>query len=544
MTHIKRLSILRIFALNAVSGSIDLLYAVEGAYFLPAISNLGLPPIYGAMLLCVSPLMGIIFQSYLGSASDRCQCWWGRRRPFILGLTISCLIGLLLFPFTEDLANLIDEPKSRDVFLILVITLSTFLVDFSIGSAQVPARAYLLDVIPHSQVKAGNIIYTICATSGAAIGFGIGAVKWSSIFVSSDNFSFQVKFVCIATLFIAILCANVTLCSVKEQNPQRVINESEDLELNSFDNNQFQQSKFTQTQSYAKENAMECISMDELTISSDNDDFVKYPSKPCQCICFTNFINSLRGNFDFVKSMSLMMIVLLIAFFLMFVAVFTQLFFFTSFVAEVVYDGDVNAPENSTAYQDYIDGVTFGSFALGISAVVALVISLLLGPIIKLVGMRFVFVSSYVLLMLQSGILFVIHNRTVAMVLAPAIYIAIIVMISIPFIFVSMYENKGILLRKSKSHLKPDENLIGRACGVMIIALLGGQVFALIANGPLIEAYGSTVSVMILTCATSFIGAVVACFVTVPSESKKKVKVLKDVQKIDSSTQTECEEDK
>ena len=205
MTSKGRLSIIRILALNAMSGCIDLLYAVEGAYFIPAILNLGLTPVYGAMLLCLSPVMGIIFQGYLGSASDRCQCWWGRRRPFIAGLTISCLIGLLLFPFAEDLTDLIDGTKSRDVFLIFIVTISTFLVDFSIGSLQVPARAYLLDVIPHSQVKVGNIVYTICATGGAAIGFGIGAVKWSSIFVESDDFSFQVKFVCFATLLIVLM---------------------------------------------------------------------------------------------------------------------------------------------------------------------------------------------------------------------------------------------------------------------------------------------------------------------------------------------------
>ena len=97
-------------------------------------------------------------------------------------------------------------------------------------------------------------------------------------------------------------------------------------------------------------------------------------------------------------------------------------------------------------------------------------------------------------------------------------------MISIPFIFLSMYEKKGLLLRTSKSRFKSDGSLIGRACGIMIIASLGGQVVAVTANGPLIEAYGSTVSVMIFTCATSFVGAVVACFVTVPHESKRKVR--------------------
>jgi len=510
-----------------MASCVDLVYAVEGAYFVPAIYSLGLSPIYGAMLISISPLMGIIFQSYLGSASDQCQCRWGRRRPYIVGLSITCLIGLLLFPFTEELASLVGDPKFRSGFLIVVIVISTFLVDFSAGSLQVPVRAYLLDVLPESQVKVGNIIYTICATSGAAVGFGMGAIPWSSIFTSSDSFNFQVKFVCIATFFITILCASFTSCSVKEQNPRTVTNEV--FELNKFDGNQLQQTRNTQTQyssPYSKTtDVMECISMDEIIISPNNSDleFIKLKNATCQCLCFTNFLNSLRGNFHFIKSMSSMMVILCIAFFLYFVALFTQLYFFTSYVAEVVYNGDVNALENSTAYQDYTDGITFGSLALGISAVVALVVSLLLGPIIKLVGMRLVFVLSYVLLMLQSGVLIASHNKIMALLLAPAVYVTLIVMLSIPFIFVSMYESKQLLLHKTKSHLKPNENLIGRACAILIIALLGGQMFTLIVNGPLITAYGSTVSVMILTCATSFIGAVVACFVTVPSESKKRV---------------------
>ena len=77
---------LRIAALNAVAGVAELLYAVEGAYFVPA---KGLSPIYGSMLLCVSPLLGILFQSYLGSASDQCKCCWGKRRPFILVTAIA-----------------------------------------------------------------------------------------------------------------------------------------------------------------------------------------------------------------------------------------------------------------------------------------------------------------------------------------------------------------------------------------------------------------------------------------------------------------------
>jgi len=82
-----------------------------------------------------------------------------------------------------------------------------------------------------------------------------------------------------------------------------------------------------------------------------------------------------------------------------------------------VYDGDPFAPENSTAYQEYVEGVKVGSLVLGISAFSGFLFLLVLGPLIKLVGIRPIFVQPYVLMMLQSGILIVSHNLIVVIIL-------------------------------------------------------------------------------------------------------------------------------
>jgi len=74
------------------------------------------------------------------------------------------------------------------------------------------------------------------------------------------------------------------------------------------------------------------------------------------------------------------LVILCIAYFFSLVGLSTQLYSFTSYVAKIACDDNVNTPHNSTAYKDYTDGVTFGSLALGISAVAGLVISLLLAP--------------------------------------------------------------------------------------------------------------------------------------------------------------------
>lgn len=44
----------------------------------------------------LSPLLGCLFQPILGLMSDRCESPLGRRRPFILALSVFALIGISL----------------------------------------------------------------------------------------------------------------------------------------------------------------------------------------------------------------------------------------------------------------------------------------------------------------------------------------------------------------------------------------------------------------------------------------------------------------
>ena len=237
--------------------------------------------------------------------------------------------------------------------------------------------------------------------------------------------------------------------------------------------------------------------------------------------------------------MSLSLIILWFAVFFGCLAVFTQLFFFTDFVADVVYDGDVTAPENSTAYQKYSKGVKVGSLALGVSAISSLVVSLFLGPLMKLFGMRFILVLSYVFIGLQSGVMIACHNIIVLFAFSPALYCVNATILIIPFILVSQYEAQSILLQKPWPYA--DKNLIGRACSALMISAMFAEGVTLMINGPIKELYGSATSAMIVSCASSFIGGVIACFVKVPPEelidkSKAKSTFDKSATEITEST--------
>jgi len=600
----EHLPLLRVVALNFIAGSIDLLLAVEGAYFLPAMLNIGVSPFYGALLLSISPLTSIIIQGYLGSMSDQCQCRWGRRRPFMVAFTVACFFGLMLFPFVEDIADSVNN-ESRDAVLIPLVIIATFVTDFfGLGSLQVAFRAYTLDVTPQKQIVLGNVIYSICLSVGSATGFGIGAVNWSTLFTSTDNFSLQVKFVFGLTIMVIVVCTIITLFSIPEQdsrhqggttvklelsviNPMEAIGDVEviaqarDLNENTCVNVEEQDSRNRVQFKSTNPNHNEGVNKN--TVASENKKFTKLAcagahvlscqeelTDPVEAIgdgeegtivfvgdldkntelsfgnglvsdvvepdynaadrqstrqhnCINSLINSLVGNLRFLHFMSSSMIILCGANFFGLLALFSELFFFTNYVGEVTFNGDVSAPENSTEYRNYTDGVKFGSLILGVSAIVGLVVSLLLGPLIKLIGMRPLFVTAYVLLMIQSGILTLSPNRVVVFVISPAITVMNAIMLTFPFILTSKYEAKKFLLRKLWPYV--DTVILGRACAILKCSTYTALVLALAINGPLSDIYGSAVSVMIFTCAVSFIGAVVACFVTVPpmSWSSKKI---------------------
>ena len=108
------------------------------------------------------------------------------------------------------------------------------------------------------------------------------------------------------------------------------------------------------------------------------------------------------------------------------------------------------------------------------------------------------------------------HDLVVEFVLLPALYCLLTVLLLIPYILVSEYEAKSILLRKSWPYA--DKDLTGRACSILMISMISAEVLALMGNGPLKGLYGGAESVMIISCASSFIGAVIACFVKIPVE--------------------------
>lgn len=74
---------------------IEFSYAAETAFVSPTLLRIGVQHQHMTLVWALSPLVGFFLTPVFGSLSDQCRLNMGRRRPFIILLSIGVLIGKL-----------------------------------------------------------------------------------------------------------------------------------------------------------------------------------------------------------------------------------------------------------------------------------------------------------------------------------------------------------------------------------------------------------------------------------------------------------------
>ncbi|XP_071531972.1 membrane-associated transporter protein-like isoform X2 [Panulirus ornatus] len=84
--------------ISAAVMGIEFCYAAETAFVSPTLLKIGVKHRHMTLIWCLSPFIGFFLTPILGSLSDNCRSKLGRRRPFIILLSIGIILGLILVP--------------------------------------------------------------------------------------------------------------------------------------------------------------------------------------------------------------------------------------------------------------------------------------------------------------------------------------------------------------------------------------------------------------------------------------------------------------
>jgi maltose/moltooligosaccharide transporter len=137
-------------------------FALQNANASRILSDLGADLHSLSLFWLVAPIMGLLIQPLVGSASDRTWNRIGRRNPYILLGGFAAAIGMLLMPNSATLAGFIT-PLFFGAMMLAIM-------DASFNVAFQPFRALVSDMVPEEQSTLGYSVQSFLINIGAVCG--------------------------------------------------------------------------------------------------------------------------------------------------------------------------------------------------------------------------------------------------------------------------------------------------------------------------------------------------------------------------------------
>lgn len=402
-----RVPIWRIVLLSGVGFAVEMGYGIQVAYALPLLVASGVKLSHASLILALSPFIGVIIHSPLGIMSDKCSCRWGRRRPFILGLMLTMIIGCAIAPHSALISSL--GFTGSETIGITFTGIGVLMFDLSLGQIQLPLRAYVLDVLPSEQVQQGNFIVTLFGGLGGFFGCSFAAVNWSVLLGLEESIVTEAQVFFSLAVLIMIVSLICTLCSVKERQNIGHITHS----LTGTDQS------LTGTVQLPADSIKCCKSV-----------------RLCRTVHKT-FVESLQFIFNLSKEMWILWFVVLLGF----VADFAIVIYVTTFVGEVVYGGDSNAPVDSVPYLLYTKGVRVGSWGLAISMILLAVCMIVSSTIVKYLGLKTMcLVAQYAFVIALLVLPYVVGSVPAVIILISLEGPFLGILLTFPYVLISYYK--------------------------------------------------------------------------------------------------------
>lgn len=194
---------------------VQIAYALQSANISRIFATLGADPHSLSYFWILPPLMGILIQPIVGTASDRTWCRFGRRIPYLFIGALVAVIVMCLLPNSGSLGMAVSTAM---VFGLVAL----MFLDTSINMAMQPFKMLVGDMVNEKQKTKAYSIQSFLCNAGSVVGFvfpffftaiGIANVAAPGVVPDSVIWSFYIG------AAILILCVIYTSVKVKEWTP-------------------------------------------------------------------------------------------------------------------------------------------------------------------------------------------------------------------------------------------------------------------------------------------------------------------------------------
>lgn len=538
-----RAELIRVSA--AVMG-IEFSYAAETAFVSPTLLKIGVEHQHMTLVWALSPLVGFFLCPILGSLSDRCKLNMGRRRPFILLLSVGVIIGLLLVPNGEALGNWFGDgsTESEDSFTeinnwknithinktstksshswgILFTILGTVLLDFDADACQSPARAYLLDVcLPEDHAK-GLSTFTVMAGLGGFFGYSMGGLNWDETEIGR-RLGGHVKAVFSIITIIFVTCVAFTITSFAEiplwvlatvdssnsgadtlpvvlksygaceGGDEQVTTGEQPTSITLIDG-LVDETRFIENPEVIKE-----------SLSSRNDDLVHTKNKL--------EVESLSHYLLSIVYMPLSLRMICVTNLFCWMAHVCYSLYFTDFVGEAVFNGDPRATTGTDLQLRYEEGVRFGCWGMAMYSLSCSFYSLIIEKLIQRFKAKSVYVGGLIFYCTGMALMALTRAKLSVLVFSWTAGIMYSTLFTMPYLLVAHYHNVSTFELDENGVPKLGSGLRGLGTDIAIISSMVflAQFILSLCMGTIIKISGTTTAVISTASFLSFCGALSA----------------------------------
>ena len=498
----RHISLLQLLLLNSIVCGLEFCASAAFTYIPPMLLKAGLDETHMSIVLGIGPLIGLILVPVIGRSSDRCHSRFGRRRPFILGLSVLLLAALIIIPYGEFVAVYAfgrnSVTKNFGVGLLIV---GAVLLDFTSQACLTPCEALLSDACKNTnQQERAFTIYSFMVSVGGCIGYLITALDWTSssvghYFGGQEQSAFSVLIVLFAfTMFATLVVAqerpllelvevaqieNAQVSKRLDQIHQAIIRQKETLTPVTGQDPGYETGSNQSIDEYAPLVVYKNGNGDgdtgkdtNNTYNSNKDMRTKsnvWSSLPCNRRYFHDQIIIPLNNLSFMRLNTTVQIVchkmknlvpeaiialfnipsvlsrLAVANFFTWSAIMGFNLFYTDFVGQAVYHGNPNAPDDSPAAIAYDEGVRMGSWGLLLHCLAAAAYAPIAERLVKSHGPRLTYFFGMTTFCMAMAVMVFVRHVYLVNLMAAFTGIAYATATTIPFMLVTTYhENKEV----------------------------------------------------------------------------------------------------
>lgn len=522
----RRKSRIELMRISAAVMGIEFSYAGETAFVSPTLLQIGVPHQQMTLVWALSPLIGFFMTPLLGSLSDRCRSKFGRRRPFIVLMSVGVLLGLILVPNGEDIGYALGDelpmnrteapsvlgPRSSALdkehsnyhpWGVLFTVLGTVFLDFDADACQSPARAYLLDVtVPEDHAK-GLSTFTVMAGLGGFMGYALGGINWDDTRLG-ELFGGHVRAVFSLITIIFVACVTATITSFKEI-PLSELTDQEEFRK------QAETERLQESFDEGPDGPDKNLKKDNVTYGALNQP----ESGAAINVVETGHASGNLSLAHYLKSIVMMpnslRVVCLTNLFCWMAHVCYSLYF-TDFVGEAVFGGNPAAPVGSVSRSEYEAGVRFGCWGMAMYSLSCACYSTIIERLIKRLGAKRVYVGGLCTYSCGMMALCLIRAKAAVLLCSWTAGVMYSTLFTMPYLLVAHYHATGMW--DSGGGGCGEERGIGTDVAVISSCVFVAQLLVSFIMGFAVKAMGSTAAVVAVAATLAAAAAVTATKIT------------------------------